>query len=97
MNLSKVSKSAHVSPIQGLLNAIWPYISGKRGWILFTIVVGGIGLFLNWSWLVAVGIAPFLIAVLPCAIMCGLGACVMCNSKRNSSPPTSKNSDDMSD
>jgi hypothetical protein len=34
------------------------------------------GLALNWSWLVAVGIAPILIAVLPCLAMCALGLCM---------------------
>jgi hypothetical protein len=32
--------------------------------------------FLNWSWLVAVGIAPLLIAIAPCAVMCALGLCM---------------------
>lgn len=30
----------------------------------------------NWSWLAAVGIAPLLLAFLPCAAMCALGLCV---------------------
>jgi cell division protein FtsL len=33
------------------------------------------GAALNWSWLVATGIAPLLITLLPCAVMCGLGLC----------------------
>lgn len=33
------------------------------------------GLALNWNWLVAAGIAPILVALLPCALMCGLGLC----------------------
>jgi len=32
---------------------------------------------LNWGWLVAAGIAPVLVAVAPCAIMCALGLCGM--------------------
>jgi hypothetical protein len=35
-----------------------------------------IGAALNWSWLVAVGIAPLLLTVLPCAAMCALGLCM---------------------
>ena len=31
----------------------------------------------NWSWLVAVGAAPLLLTLLPCAVMCGLGLCLM--------------------
>jgi hypothetical protein len=34
------------------------------------------GLALNWSWLVAAGIAPFLLTALPCVAMCALGLCM---------------------
>lgn len=30
----------------------------------------------GWGWLVAAGIAPVLLSVLPCLIMCGLGLCM---------------------
>jgi hypothetical protein len=30
----------------------------------------------QWSWLVAIGIAPLLISFAPCAAMCGLGLCM---------------------
>jgi hypothetical protein len=35
-----------------------------------------IGAAFNWSWLVAVGIVPLLITLLPCAAMCALGLCM---------------------
>jgi hypothetical protein len=35
-----------------------------------------IGLAMNWSALVAAGIAPLLISALPCAVMCALGLCM---------------------
>jgi hypothetical protein len=35
------------------------------------------GLAFNWNWLVAAGVAPLLISVLPCAAMCALGLCMM--------------------
>jgi hypothetical protein len=38
-------------------------------------VIGLTTIVLSWSWLVAVGVAPFLIAVLRCAVMCTLGLC----------------------
>lgn len=31
---------------------------------------------LNWSWLVAAGVASILLSVLPCLVMCGLGLCM---------------------
>lgn len=50
---------------------------GKRGmyWGLAAVLLAA-GLALNWSWLVAVGIAPLLVALAPCAAMCALGLCM---------------------
>lgn len=36
-----------------------------------------VGAAFNWNWLVAAGIVPLLLGILPCAIMCGLGLCSM--------------------
>jgi hypothetical protein len=36
-----------------------------------------LGAAFNWSWLIAVGVAPVLLAVLPCAAMCAVGVCAM--------------------
>ncbi len=33
------------------------------------------GLALNWSWLTAIGLAPLLLSLAPCAVMCALGLC----------------------
>jgi hypothetical protein len=30
----------------------------------------------QWSWLVALGVAPLLLSAAPCAAMCGLGLCM---------------------
>jgi hypothetical protein len=40
---------------------------------------------LNWGWLTAVGAAPILLAVLPCAAMCALGLCMKGSSKNTCS------------
>jgi hypothetical protein len=45
------------------------------------------GLALNWSWLVAAGLAPILISTLPCLVMCAFGVCVMCRSADKPSAP----------
>ena len=37
------------------------------------VVIGGMAL--NWGWLTAIGVAPILLAVTPCGIMCALGLC----------------------
>lgn len=39
------------------------------------VVVGG--MVFNWGWLIAIGVAPILLAVAPCGIMCALGLCMM--------------------
>ena len=55
----------------------WPSI--LRGWRL-PLAVGllaiAAGLALQWSWLVAIGVAPVLLSVGPCVAMCGLGLCM---------------------
>jgi hypothetical protein len=57
------------------------YYLGNR-WVLLVLGAGVLlaGLGLNWSWLVAAGIAPILLSTLPCLIMCGLGLCMLCRS-----------------
>lgn len=54
------------------------YYFGNR-WVLLAIgtLVLIIGASLNWGWLVAAGIAPILVALAPCAMMCALGLCAM--------------------
>src|SRR3546814_19185011 len=52
------------------------YLGGRRGLLILAGLAIAAGLALNWSWLVAVGIAPILIAVLPCLAMCALGLCM---------------------
>ena len=36
----------------------------------------GAGLAWQWSWLVAIGVAPLLISAAPCVAMCALGLCM---------------------
>lgn len=51
-------------------------IVGRRGLLILAAAGVFAGIALNWSWLVAAGIAPILIAVLPCLAMCGIGMCM---------------------
>ena len=60
---------------------------GRRGWFLIAAVVVTGGLYLNWGWAVAIGLAPILIAIAPCTIMCGLGLCMMGGSKNSPAKP----------
>lgn len=60
------------------------YLGGRRGLLILAGVTVAAGLALNWSWLAAVGAAPLIVALLPCAAMCALGLCM----SRKSAPGT---------
>lgn len=51
-------------------------LGGPRTWLALGAIALVGGAALNWSWLVAVGIAPLLLAIAPCAAMCALGLCM---------------------
>ena len=44
--------------------------------ILGAVALAGGGAALGWPWLVALGVAPILLSLLPCAAMCALGLCM---------------------
>jgi hypothetical protein len=47
----------------------------RRFWLVLVAVAVVAGAAFNWSWLVAVGVAPLLLTLLPCAAMCALHLC----------------------
>ncbi|MET4130530.1 hypothetical protein [Roseovarius sp. MBR-6] len=57
----------------------WP-LSRRQTVIVATVMVGA-GLWLNWGWVAAIGAAPLILSLAPCAVMCATGYCVMCKSK----------------
>jgi hypothetical protein len=48
----------------------------------------GAGLAWQWTWLVAIGVAPLLVSAAPCVAMCALGLCMhrMCNRTGSAAP-----------
>lgn len=52
------------------------YLVNRKAAAVLAIAIVGAGLALNWGWLVAVGIAPILLSLAPCALMCALGLCM---------------------
>lgn len=50
-------------------------LTGRNGLIAAAVLAIAGGIVFNWSWLVAAGFAPIILAVLPCAAMCALGLC----------------------
>ena len=61
---------------------------GRRTLILAAIALITAGLVLNWGWLTAIGAAPLILSLAPCAVMCGLGLCMMGGNKSCSSKKT---------
>src|SRR6266852_4484066 len=73
------------------------YHLGNR-WVLLGLgslaVIAGLS-FGGWAWLVAAGLAPIILSVLPCLVMCGLGLCLACRSgttQSTSASPDAANS-----
>ncbi len=58
-----------------LFRAARYYLLSRTGLLSIAAAAIVAGAALNWNWLVATGIAPLLITLLPCAVMCGLGLC----------------------
>ena len=76
-----MSSTETVGPAKPSLAQDWLYVlrywlRGRRGLLILVAVVVVMGGALNWSWLVAAGIAPLLLTALPCVAMCGLGLCM---------------------
>ena len=69
-------QSVNQTLARGLGQMARRYLTGWRGLVVLASVAIAAGLALNWSWLVAAGIAPFLLSALPCVAMCALGLCM---------------------
>ena len=94
MSSPETAGAAKPSLAQDWLYALRYWLRGPKGIAVLVVSALVIGAALNWSWLVAVGIAPLLLTVLPCAVMCGLGLCM--NRMTGGSCSTSSNAADHS-
>jgi hypothetical protein len=52
-------------------------LRGRRGLVAAGLSVGAAALWFGWPLLVVAGLAPILLALAPCAIMCAVGVCTM--------------------
>ncbi|MGR3508512.1 MAG: hypothetical protein ACU0CQ_05265 [Sulfitobacter sp.] len=65
------------APADASATSVWPaWMTRKRVIFASAATLLGGGMALNWGWLTAVGLAPILISLAPCAAMCGLGLCM---------------------
>jgi hypothetical protein len=76
MTNSDSTKTTAPSLAGDLLHMARYYLLSRTGFVVLALAAIGAGLALNWSWLVAAGIAPVLLTTLPCLVMCGLGLCM---------------------
>lgn len=72
METALPASSASVSkpPILSRLGRNWLLLGGAA----LAVIIAG--LIWQWSWLVAVGVAPLLVSAVPCVAMCALGLCM---------------------
>lgn len=76
MSSPQVASAAKPSLARDWLDALRYWLRGRNGVIALVVLAVVIGGVLNWSSLVAAGIAPLLLTFLPCAVMCALGLCM---------------------
>ncbi|MHB8494744.1 MAG: hypothetical protein ACYC9Z_15925 [Casimicrobiaceae bacterium] len=69
-------KTGETSSSGKILDRARQYLSGRRGLIVLAVAIIGAGMAFNWAWLVAIGVAPVILALAPCAAMCALGLCM---------------------
>ncbi len=87
MNASTdVKKAQELTLAQTVLGLRRHYLGGRKGIIALALATAGSGLYLGWGWLTAVGIAPILLALAPCAAMCALGLCMNKGGGKSCSP-----------
>ena len=88
---AELSRPQQTTLIQDLVALARYGLRGRRGMYIISggLIIGG--LFFGWDWLVAAGLAPILLALAPCAVMCGLGLCMM-NRKGDKSCSSSSTS-----
>ena len=51
-------------------------IGARRIAIALGLAAAATGITFSWGWLTAIGVAPVLVAVAPCAAMCAVGLCM---------------------
>lgn len=64
-------------PAQAIREFLRHWLTGRRGLIIAGVAVMLGGLALGWNWLTAIGAAPIILSLAPCAAMCAVGACAM--------------------
>lgn len=89
LEIIKPSAAPKVGPMRTMLHLIRPWFNGRRGLVVAGVAVVVAGLALGWNWLAAVGVAPLILSLAPCAVMCAFGMCMMMKGNSSVSKPDS--------
>jgi hypothetical protein len=87
LGIVKSSAAFRVGPMQAMQDAMRPWLSGRRGLVIAGIAIVAAGLALGWNWLSAIGVAPIILSLAPCAAMCAPGACGMMRGNSSCAKP----------
>src|SRR5260221_1093121 len=90
-DIVRPSAPPRVGPVQTLQDFIRSWFSGRRGLIIGGTAIVGAGLALGWNWLSAIGVAPIILSLAPCAAMCAIGACAMMKGNSSVAKPDTSN------
>lgn len=71
----EAASSEAAAPARGWLAQAGARIGRQRILVVAALAAFAMAAAANWSWLVALGIAPVLLALAPCAVMCALRLC----------------------
>lgn len=92
MTSTDLTRATQASPGHDFQSTFRSTLGGRRTLIAAGAAVIVAGLAFKWSWLVAAGIAPVLLSVLPCVAMCALGLCM--NRMMGGSQSAARTTDD---
>lgn len=76
-DVAKRTSSTGIAAPGSVGDALRRWLGGPRGLVILGILVIAAGLAADWSWLTALGLAPLILSVAPCAAMCAFGVCAM--------------------
>jgi hypothetical protein len=81
---SAAPKVAATQPVQEFMRR---WLTGRRGLVIGGVAIVAAGLALGWNWLSAIGVAPIILSLAPCAAMCAIGACAMMKGNSSGAKP----------
>ena len=88
-DIIKLAATSSTLSTHAVPDVVRQWLSGRRGLIIGGGAVVIAGLALGWNWLSAIGVAPIILSLAPCAAMCALGACAMMRGGSSCAKPAS--------